>query len=92
MSPPERSRTAAIPSSVIIVVSPSEQSSRISPLFIVTAWTSTSRSARPPRARVTTLRRGWLRACSGEITPVWICSLTQEWSLVRSVISPSAQR
>ena len=79
----------AIPSSGIIVVSPSEHSSSMSPAAMRRDWMSTTRSARPPSARVTTLRSGWLRACSGEMAPFSICSLTQEWSRVScSIDSP----
>ena len=79
-------------SSGTMVVRPSEQRSSISPPAILRTCMSTLSSSLPPRARVTTLRRGWLRAWSAESTPFWICSFTQEWSLVSWLNSPLLQR
>src|SRR5690606_880980 len=61
---------------------PSLQSSSRSPGSSPTSRTSTSGSAPPEIARVTTLRQGCRRASSSLMAPARTCSPTHEWSSV----------
>ena len=53
---------------------------------------STCRSGLPPEGARHHVAQGVVRAWSAEMTPLWICSLTHEWSEVSWVISPSRTR
>jgi hypothetical protein len=82
-------RTAAIWSSPIIDVSPSEHISTTSPARTGKVQVSTSTSFSMPSARVMIERWGCSAACSSVSLPRRTSSSTSEWSWVSRVSDPS---
>jgi len=73
-------------------VSPSEQRRKTSPALASIVNVSASTSGSVPSARVITERCGCVSASSRESLPLFISSLTSEWSSVTCSIRPSRIR